>query len=190
MRLLLAYSTIEGMTHDIAERVAEQLTAGRHEVRVVDVAEAPVDLSARAFDAIIVAGSVHIGSYAKPLLRWVKAHRDALQATPTAFLSVSLTAAGDRPEDPAALAGLVATMVDKTGWHPATVHHVAGALRYTKYGWLKRWMMKRISAARGGPTDTSRDHTLTDWNDLAAFIDRFVEAAADRSDRSDRPLVH
>jgi menaquinone-dependent protoporphyrinogen oxidase len=50
---------------------------------------------------------------------------------------------------------------------------VAGALRYTKYNFFVRWMMKRIVAAAGGDTDTSRDYEYTDWQDLRAFADRF-----------------
>ncbi len=58
----------------------------------------------------------------------------------------------------------------ETGWHPAAVHHAAGALRYTKYDFLKRLLMRHIAAKEGGDVDTSEDHEYTDWEALAAFV--------------------
>jgi menaquinone-dependent protoporphyrinogen oxidase len=52
---------------------------------------------------------------------------------------------------------------------------VAGALLYRKYGFLKRWIMKRIVARAGGDTDTSRDYEYTDWNDMRAFAKEFLQ---------------
>ena len=56
------------------------------------------------------------------------------------------------------------------------MHHVAGALLYSTYGLFTRWVMRRIAARRGGPTDTPRDHELTDWDGLAKFIDTLIAA--------------
>ena len=50
---------------------------------------------------------------------------------------------------------------------------VAGALEYSKYNPLKRWIMKRIAAKAGGGTDTSRDYDYTDWDDLQQFAEAF-----------------
>ena len=59
--------------------------------------------------------------------------------------------------------------IRRTGWTPATFREIAGALRYTRYGWLKRRIMRRIVARVGGDTDASRNYEYTDWNDLRAF---------------------
>jgi len=48
---------------------------------------------------------------------------------------------------------------------------VAGALSYTKYNFLVRFVMKRIAKAQGASTDTSRDHELTDWEALDHIVD-------------------
>jgi menaquinone-dependent protoporphyrinogen oxidase len=60
-------------------------------------------------------------------------------------------------------------------WHPTFVQCYAGALAYTQYRWWLRWIMQRISRSHGGPTDTSRDHELTDWG----AVDRFAAGLAD-----------
>jgi menaquinone-dependent protoporphyrinogen oxidase len=61
-----------------------------------------------------------------------------------------------------------------TEWHPGVTRPVAGALLYTQYGPIIRFVMKRISKSEGGSTDTSRDHEYTDWAALDRFIDELV----------------
>jgi menaquinone-dependent protoporphyrinogen oxidase len=64
--------------------------------------------------------------------------------------------------------------VERLGWQPTMIKVVAGALPYTRYGVLTRWIMKRIASDAGGDTDTSRDYEYTDWRDLRDFADRFA----------------
>ena len=58
---------------------------------------------------------------------------------------------------------------------PGIVKTVAGALPYTRYGWLKRWLLRRIVRQHGGDTDWTRDFEYTDWDDLRAFAHSFNE---------------
>ena len=61
---------------------------------------------------------------------------------------------------------------------------VAGRLAYTQYGLLKRFVMRRIALKAGGPVDTSRDHEMTDWDqvrDVAAELAGVVERPARRA---------
>jgi menaquinone-dependent protoporphyrinogen oxidase len=60
--------------------------------------------------------------------------------------------------------------VKEAGWRPARVFPVAGALLYTRHNLLLRFVMKCIARRAGGPTDTSRDHDMTDWR----AVDRFA----------------
>jgi menaquinone-dependent protoporphyrinogen oxidase len=62
----------------------------------------------------------------------------------------------------------------RIGWHPSKVRAAAGALSYTKYNFLVRFVMKRIAKAQGASTDTSRDHELTDWEALDRIVDEVV----------------
>jgi menaquinone-dependent protoporphyrinogen oxidase len=89
-------------------------------------------------------------------------------------VSVSLAAVqqGD-PKIAAELDAIVHRFIDATGWTPATVKHVAGALLYTRYNIFKRWIMKRIVARSGGQTDVSHDYDYTDWVDVRAFAEDF-----------------
>lgn len=49
-------------------------------------------------------------------------------------------------------------------------------MAYTKYGFVLRWITKIISRRRGGPTDTTRDHDMTDWEAVDQFAKRLAEA--------------
>ena len=60
-------------------------------------------------------------------------------------------------------------------WEPELTATFGGAMAFTKYNIVLRWFMKRISRKAGGPTDTTRDHELTDW----AQVHRFTRAIID-----------
>lgn len=118
------------------------------------------------------------------MVRFVKEHRAEIESVPNAFISVTLSEAGAERSDatPAEHAKFVSGVqevinrfLDETGWRPKHVKPVAGALLYTRYNFLIRFVMKRIARAEGGSTDTSRDHEYTDW----AALDRFVAELAD-----------
>jgi menaquinone-dependent protoporphyrinogen oxidase len=93
-----------------------------------------------------------------------------LNVAPSAFVSVSGAAAGS----PDQARECVEEFFRQTGWHPAIWATFAGAMAYTQYGPVLRWIMKLISRRQGGPTDTSRDHEMTDW----AAVDQFAERLA------------
>ena len=180
MRILLLYGTSEGQTRKIAGFVAERLDAQGHRVVTADAADTRLMPDPHAFDAILVAASVHLGRYQPAVMRYVQEHRAAIGARANAFLSVSLSAAGDEPEDRAGLSKCVADFVRASGWTQQRVQHVAGAFRYTAYGFLTRCVMKYQAYRRGAPTDTRHDYELTNWDDVARFADTFASAEAVR----------
>jgi menaquinone-dependent protoporphyrinogen oxidase len=58
-----------------------------------------------------------------------------------------------------------------TGWHPSKVHAAAGAVMYSKYNFLIRFIMRRIARKEGSTSDTSQDHEFTNWAALDHVID-------------------
>ena len=173
MKLLLVYGTTEGQTQKVARFVADHAAKQGHQTQVVNAIEATATADPREFDAVIIAASLHAGRYQSAVVHFVSEHLAAINSHPNAFLSVSLAAASDDEDDVQGLEHCVTTFSQQTGWTPQQTHHVAGAFRYTSYDFLKRWAMKYIAYRKGAPTDTSRDHELTDWADLARFIDTF-----------------
>ncbi len=175
MRILLVYGTTEGQTRKIAAFVADHLSNMGHLTRVVNAIEATAELDPHEFDAVIIAASVHAGRYQSAIVDFVSRNRAAIDQRANAFLSVSLAAASDDEDDAEGIRQCVDAFAQQTGWRPGMIHHVAGAFRYSEYDFFKRWAMKYIAYRKGAPTDTTRDHELTDWADLARFVDSFVQ---------------
>lgn len=171
--LLIVYATTEGQTRKIARAMADEARQHGFRVEVQDAAAVPDTLDPAAFAAVIVAGSVHMGRHQSAVEHFVRHHRAALERMPCAFVSVSLSAAGDADDRRDARA-CAEQFLTYTGWRPTTVHLVAGAFRFTQYDFFKRWIMRRIAREKGQATDTSRDVEYTDWDDLARFVATFL----------------
>lgn len=176
--ILIVYATTDGHTRKVAQVLAEDLRAKRCSVDVVDAAGSLWRLSPESYDGVIVAASVHIGDYQRTVARWVRAHAPMLNTMPTAFLSVCLAVLEKDPAPHEEIARIMNRFVARCGWRPTVTKLVAGAVLYTRYGWLKRQMMKRIVAKAGGGTDTTRDFEYTDWNDLRDFAQEFAGLAS------------
>ncbi|WP_123537586.1 flavodoxin domain-containing protein [Halosimplex salinum] len=172
--ILVCYGTGEGQTATVADRVADTLTDRGHDPTVVDASDLPSDLAVAEFDAVLVGTSIHVGKQASTVTSFVTDNHDALVARPTGFFQISLSSASDDPERRAEAAGYVETFVDETGWQPDRVGLFGGALRYSKYGFLKRLLMKRIAKDATGDTDASRDYEYTDWAEVEAFTNDFA----------------
>lgn len=172
-RILILYGTSYGQTARIAGRLAELLTIAGNAVTLVDGDEARDDLSLAGFDGVMVGGSLVIGQHQRCVRRFVRAHVAALNAMPCAFFSVSASAASPSPRGRADALRCLERLLHETGFRPAISETVAGAIAYTRYGWITRWIMRRIAAKEGGPTDSSRDHELTDWAQVERLAQRF-----------------
>ncbi len=174
-RLLIVYATTEGQTRKIADWLAEQARGRGHDADAHDAAALPAGLDMAGYDAAIVAGSVHMGHHQAAVEHFVKAHRPALERKPAAFVSVSLSAAGDA-EDRADALACAEQFLAQTGWHPARVHLAAGAFRFTQYDFFRRWIMRRIAREKHQPTQGDTEYT--DWADLGRFLDSFLADVA------------
>ena len=175
--ILILYGTTDGHTRKIAQVLAENLRARRCCVDIVDAAGSLGRPSPESYDGVIVAASVHIGDYQRTVARWVRTYAPMLNGVPTAFLSVCLAVLEKDPKARQEITRIMDRFLARCGWRPTITKPVAGALLYTRYGWLKRRMMKRIVGKAGGDTDTTRDFEYTDWNDLRQFATDFAQMA-------------
>ena len=178
IRILIVYGTTHGQTAKIANAVSQALRSRAATVDVVPAGRATC--RPHGYDAVIVAASVHAGTYQKPVRRWVRSHAAELNRKPTAFVSVSLGVLQQDPKVQRELRAIVDRFTTEAGWSPVVVKQVAGALLYRQYNWFIRRIMKRIAAKAGGETDTTRDYEYTDWKDLCSFAELFfVRVAAE-----------
>jgi len=176
-RIMVIYGTTDGQTGRIAAALGEALRGTGAAADVIEASDrAP---GPDGYDGVIVAASVRAGGYQRGVRRWVRTHADALATRPAAFVSVCLGVLQHDPNVDRELETIVERFEESTGWHPGVVKVVAGALPYTRYNFLKRWVLRRIVKKAGGDTDTSRDYEYTDWNDVRAFAVAFAGGVAE-----------
>jgi len=184
VKILIVYGTTEGQTRKIAEWTADRVRQRGHEVELRDSAALVSDLDLRALDAFIVAASVHHEHHQKTITNFVVAHRELLNVTPSAFISVSLSAVLEAEKTEAKR--YLDHFVSVTGWKPLLTLLIGGAARFTEYDYFQEQVIKFIVLRRGGTMGTDRDREFTDWNELGDFVDEFIGKAARLQATQDR----
>lgn len=179
-RIAVFYATTEGHTLRIAEAIVEHLRAAGIQSEAVD-ADTPAAADYRWTDvsAAVVAASLHAGRHQRAAEAFVRRHVLELNARPSIFVSVSLSICSTRERDVQEARSIARRFPIDLGWKVGRVECVAGRLAYRQYGLLKRTMMRRIAAQSGGPTDVSRNHEMTDWQQvrsIAASLAAMVSA--------------
>jgi menaquinone-dependent protoporphyrinogen oxidase len=177
-RVLIVYGTTDGHTRKIAVGLRGVLAWEGSRVDVFDAKRIPWHVRPESYDGVVVAASIHIGNYQRAVKRFVRLHAEELNRRPSAFVSVCLGVLEQRPEARQAVREIMERFLQRSRWRPVLTRTVAGAVPYTRYSWLKRWVMKRIVAKGGGGTDTTRDYEYTDWDDLRAFAREFANRLA------------
>jgi menaquinone-dependent protoporphyrinogen oxidase len=172
--LLVAFESKYGQGSKIAEHIGETARRRGHDARVLHFenlhgAELP------QYDALAVVAPVYFGKHTSAMRSFLHAHlADLTGARRSAFFSVSNSAASHDEKARSEARRIAEAFPRELGWVPGHVATVAGAIAYPRYNFLLRFVMKRIPASKGDPTDTRRVHELTDWGrldtDIAAML--------------------
>jgi menaquinone-dependent protoporphyrinogen oxidase len=178
MRLLIAYGTTDGMTARIAERVAATMRSAGAEVELLTTRKAPRDLDVDRFDAVLIGASLHAGGFQRSTRRFVRRHLDVLRRKPTGFFAVCLAIASSHPAEKEAAWSIARAFPAKLDWSPDLIEVIAGALMFSRYGFLRRFAMVRIARQELGAIDPSRDHVYTDWEAVDRFAVAFLARAS------------
>lgn len=177
MKILIVYGTTEGQTRKIAEWTANRVRQQGHEVELKDSAALVSDMDLRAFDAFIIAGSVHHERHQKAITNFVVAHRELLSTKASAFISVSLSAILE--DDKTEAQKYVDHFVSVTEWTPCITLLIGGAARFTEYDYFQEQVIKFIVMKRGGVECPDQDREFTDWNELGDFVDKLIYEASE-----------
>ena len=166
---LIAYATKEGQTAKISARLKEHLLEQEWLVDLVNLAEVG-DSELPEYDLLIFGGSLHAGGLEKELVHFLKtqnipqkkAHLFVVALTP-ATKDQELREKGEKE---------IFEVIKELPINFASETLFAGALRYSKYNWLVKMIMKKIAAKAGGDTDTSKDYEYTDWDKVKEYAER------------------
>lgn len=176
-RILIVYGTTYGQTEKIAHYLQDVLNADGY-TAVVEAADRwRAEWSVDGYDAVVVGGSLIGGRHQRSVSHFLERNAPQLRQIPCAFFSVSGSAAGHDQRALAKVDAIINRLFADTQWHPATVERIGGAMAFTKYALPVKWVMKWISWRSHGPTDTSRDHELTDWLQVRQFAQRVAALA-------------
>lgn len=165
--ILILYSTIDGQTLRICERMKTVAESQGRRVTLVSIDDGRVpDLT--VFDTIVIGASIRYGKHRQSVFDFIEANRRVLDAAPTAFFSVNIVARKadkNRPETNP----YVRKFLRQTTWRPTKLAVFAGRLDYPRYGRFDRQMIRLIMWITQGPTDPSTVIEYTAWNAVDAF---------------------
>jgi len=177
-RILIIYGTRYGQTAKVAEHIRMVLAGDGLDVVVADAAAPAIDIDPERYDGVLVGGSVIRGRHQRSIRKFVIGYLARLNAMPSAFFSVSASAGSGEARGQADARRVLLDFLTETHWEPNMVATIAGAMAFTKYPLLMRWLLREISRRNGGPTDTSRDHELTDWEQVCSVAEQFGRRVA------------
>jgi menaquinone-dependent protoporphyrinogen oxidase len=172
--ILIVYGSRYGQTARIASHLEDVLMADGSSVTLVNADTMTRAFDLANFDAVVVGSSVIVGKHRRSVARFVRKNVETLNRIPSAFFSVSGSAASPDAGSQARARALMEQFLTDAAWSPDLMTTFGGALAYTQYPLVLRWVMKRIARKEGAPSDTTRDHDLTDWERVDDFAHRFA----------------
>ena len=166
-RILIVYSTTDGHTREICERLRTVVEQQAHQVTLVPFAEvAEADLESS--DKVVVGASIRYGRHSPLLVQFIERHAQLLNRKSSAFFSVSVVARKPDKNQPDTNP-YVRKLLRRIRWRPGQVAVFAGKIDYPRYGFLDRLVIRGIMWLTGGPTDPEAAVDFTDWRQVEAF---------------------
>lgn len=171
-KILIIYSTTDGHTRSICERLQE-IAADGNDVDLVAMADQPgIDIA--PYDKVVIGASIRYGKHQKEVFDFIERNRSALENKTNAFFSVNVVARKPEKNTPETNPYLQ-KFLKKIAWQPANLAVFAGKLDYPRYGAFDRTMIRFIMWMGKGPTDPSLTVEFTDWDKVDEFGQRIVE---------------
>ncbi len=165
--ILLAYSTTDGHTPRICERLRQVIEQKGHTAAVVPLSQAGA-LDLATFDSIVIGASIRYGKHQPEVAQFIAQHQTLLESRPNAFFTVNIVARKpnkNRPENNPYLLKFLRTI----SWKPKLLGVFAGKLDYPRYRFIDRQMIRFIMLITKGPTDPTVVVEFTDWLAVEEF---------------------
>lgn len=172
MKTIIIYSTVDGHTYKICNRIREVLIENNHLVEMVSINEFKMNIN--DYDKILIASSIRYGKHNVKIIEFINQNAGLLNDKRTAFCSVNLVAR--KPgEDTSSTNPYLLKLLESIKWHPSITEVFAGKLDYKKYSFGDKLMIRLIMLLTKGPTDTRCEIEYTNWNKVEAFGNKIAE---------------
>jgi len=166
-RILIAYSTTDGHTREICNRLRAVIEQQAHQVTLVPVGEV-ADADLEHCDKIVVGASIRYGRHRPAVVEFIARNAEVLNRKASAFFSVNVVARKPAKNQPHTNP-YVRKLLRKIAWRPREVGVFAGKIDYPRYSTLDRMIIRFIMLLTGGPTDPRAVVEFTDWKQVEAF---------------------
>ncbi|MGB7344621.1 MAG: flavodoxin domain-containing protein [Pirellulaceae bacterium] len=175
MRAIVIYATSEGQTEQIARRIADTMSQSGVPTDTFDITQTNVEgVNVDSYQAVVLGSSLHFGQHDPRIANCIEENQRFLKMIPTAFFSVSLGIVSEHAKDRHEAEWLATEFLQQQRFEPSMKISLAGALRYSRYGWLTKHLMHWIAKKSGQETDTHHDYEYTDWAAVEDFAARFA----------------
>ena len=162
----IIYSTVDGQTLKICNKLREVLKQNDQEVDLVSIDEFNEDIT--KYDKIVIGASIRYGVHNPKIIEFIKTNKILLDSIKTAFFSVNLVARKPEKSDPETNPYVV-KFFQTINWKPTVVKVFAGKLDYKKYSFFDRKMIQLIMWMTKGPTNTDAEIEYTNWEKVNEF---------------------
>ena len=166
MNLLIIYSSTDGHTKMICEKIIDNLKNSNN-VELVSLDQA-MNLDLSKFNKIVIGASIRYGRHSGDLYKFIKFNKDILEQKETAFFSVNVVARKIEKSDPETNP-YIKKFLKISNWKPDKIAVFAGKVDYPKYRFFDKYIIKLIMFITKGPTDTSQTYEFTNWSKVDAF---------------------
>lgn len=166
-KILVVYSTTDGHTGRICERLQQIMGQQGHVATVVPIEQAD-GLDLPGFDKIVIGASIRYGKHQPKVKQFIERHQALLESKGNAFFSVNIVARKPEKNRPDTNPYLIKYLRTLT-WQPKLLGVFAGKLDYPRYRFVDRVMIRFIMLMTNGPTDPTAVIEFTDWQQVEAF---------------------
>tara|TARA_B100000902_G_scaffold248606_1_gene235261 strand:+ start:35 stop:547 length:513 start_codon:yes stop_codon:yes gene_type:complete len=162
-RSLITYSTVDGQTKIISEKIAAFASHSK-----VDVLPISDKINLDNYKTIIIGASIRYGKYRKEVYSFVEDNIQILNMKENAFFSVNVVARKPEKSTPSTNPYLK-KFLSNIKWEPKNLGVFAGKIEYPKYKFIDKYAIKFIMWITKGPTDTSKTYEFTNWKAVEDF---------------------
>ncbi|MDB4244617.1 menaquinone-dependent protoporphyrinogen IX dehydrogenase [Gammaproteobacteria bacterium] len=163
MHNLIIYSTTDGQTVSIAERIGRVLENSK----VISIADAKT-LNLNDFETIVVGASIRYGKHKPEVYKFIKDNLEVLDVKKNAFFSVNVVARKPEKNTPDTNP-YMQKFLELSKWSPKNLSVFAGKIDYPQYKFVDKQMIRFIMWMTKGPTDINGTFEFTDWKKVESF---------------------
>ena len=166
MKSLIIYSSTDGQTKKICEKILDHLK-NQISFDLVSVDKA-LDLNFENYERIVIGASIRYGKYNSKIFKLINKNLNILENKQSSFFSVNVVARKQEKNTPGTNP-YIKKFYLSSRWKPKKIEVFAGKVDYPNYNFINKIIIKFIMYVTKGPTDTSQSYEFTDWNKVKQF---------------------